>query len=49
VTGAKGPTSIRPSGLAVGPDGSLYIAADKNETIWRVMNASGAERTKEGT
>ncbi len=35
--GAKGPTAIRPSGLAVGPDGSLYIAADASGTIWRVM------------
>ena len=34
-TGA--PTSIRPSGLAVGPDGSLYIGADANGKIWRVM------------
>jgi len=31
------PTSIRPSGLAVGPDGSLYIGADANGKIWRVM------------
>lgn len=30
------PTSIRPSGLAVGPDGSLYITADANGKIWRV-------------
>lgn len=30
------PTSIRPSGLAVGPDGSLYIGADMNGKIWRV-------------
>ena len=31
------PTSIRPSGLAVGPDGSLYIGADANGKIWRVV------------
>jgi glucose/arabinose dehydrogenase len=49
VSGAKGPTSIRPSGLAVGPDGSLYLAADENQTVWRIVNAAGAERTKEGT
>jgi glucose/arabinose dehydrogenase len=47
LTGIKGPTSIRPSGLAIGPDGSLYISADENETIWRVLSSSGAERTKE--
>ena len=33
----EGPTSLRASGLAVGPDGSLYISADANEKIWRVM------------
>ena len=31
------PTSIRPSGLAVGPDGSLYIGADAQGKIWKVM------------
>ncbi|NNG15427.1 MAG: sorbosone dehydrogenase [Gemmatimonadales bacterium] len=36
-TGAGGRTSIRPSGVAMGPDGSLYIAADRNRKIWRVM------------
>lgn len=30
-------TSIRPSGLAVGPDGSLYIGADAQGKIWRVL------------
>lgn len=30
-------TSIRPVGLAVGPDGSLYIGADQQGKIWRVM------------
>jgi glucose/arabinose dehydrogenase len=49
VTGTKGPTSIRPSGLAIGPDGSLYMSADENGTIWRVLNSSDAEHTKEGT
>jgi glucose/arabinose dehydrogenase len=48
-SGTKGPTSIRPSGLAVGPDGSIYLAADDNQTVWRIVNAAGAERTKEGT
>ncbi len=36
-SGAGGPTELRASGLAVGPDGSLYIAADGNGKIWRVM------------
>jgi glucose/arabinose dehydrogenase len=48
-SGAKGPTSVRPAGLAIGPDGSLYISADENQTIWRVLNSSGADRAKEGT
>ncbi|MGH7701598.1 MAG: PQQ-dependent sugar dehydrogenase, partial [Gemmatimonadales bacterium] len=36
-TGARGPTDLRASGVAVGPDGSLYIAAQDNGAIWRVM------------
>lgn len=36
-TPAGEPTSIRFSGLAVGPDGSLYIGADAQQKIWRVM------------
>jgi glucose/arabinose dehydrogenase len=35
-TSRKGPTNLRASGLAVAPDGSLYISADDNESIWRV-------------
>ena len=35
------PSSIRPSGLAVGPDGSLYIGADREGKIWRVVAGSG--------
>ena len=31
------PTSIRPTGLAVGPDGSLYIGADQQGKVWRVF------------
>lgn len=31
------PLSIRPAGLAVGPDGSLYIGADAQGKIWRVF------------
>jgi glucose/arabinose dehydrogenase len=34
--GATG-TAHRPTGLAVGPDGSLYITDDAAGTIWRVM------------
>jgi glucose/arabinose dehydrogenase len=33
----RGPTSLRASGVAVGPDGSLYISADQNGKIWRVV------------
>jgi glucose/arabinose dehydrogenase len=29
--------AARPGGLAVGPDGSLYIAEDTKGRIWRVM------------
>lgn len=31
------PTSIRPTGLAVGPDGSLYISSDAQGRIWKVI------------
>lgn len=34
-TGAA--TSIRPTGLAQGPDGSLYISDDQHGKIWRVV------------
>ena len=36
-TGARGPTDLHASGLAVGTDGSLYISADKNGKIWKVV------------
>ncbi len=36
-TGSRGPTALRPAGLAVGPDGSLYIGDERSGTIWRVM------------
>jgi glucose/arabinose dehydrogenase len=29
--------SFRPVGLAVGKDGALFISADDNHTIWRVV------------
>ena len=35
------PNGIRPSGLALGPDGSLYIGADREGKIWRVVAANG--------
>jgi glucose/arabinose dehydrogenase len=33
----KSPVGIRPTGLAVGTDGSLFIGADADQTIWRVL------------
>lgn len=33
----------RPSGLAVGPDGALYIADDKGGRIWRVTYSGNAD------
>ncbi|MEO6435214.1 MAG: PQQ-dependent sugar dehydrogenase [Tepidisphaeraceae bacterium] len=35
--GALGAVSHRPTGLAVGPDGSLYVADDQGGTIYRIM------------
>lgn len=35
--GTAGPTWLAASGVAVGPDGSVFIAADRNGTIWRVV------------
>ena len=37
--GAERPTAIRFTGVGEGPDGSLYLAADENRTIWRVWAA----------
>lgn len=36
-TSQKGPTALRAGGVAVGPDGSLYIADEASGSIWRVM------------
>ena len=36
-TSARGPTALRPAGLAVGPDGSLYLGDEEAGTVWRVM------------
>ena len=41
-TGANGPRSLRASGVAVGPDGGLYIAADVQGKIWKVLPAAAA-------
>jgi glucose/arabinose dehydrogenase len=39
-TSAQGPTGLRASGLAVAPDGTLFIADDRSGQIWRVGPAS---------
>ncbi len=36
-TSQEGPTRLRPAGVAIGPDGSLYIADQSSGSIWRVM------------
>ncbi len=36
-TGADRPTALRAAGVAVAPDGSLYISADQNGKIWKVV------------
>ena len=38
-TEKTGPTSLRATGVAVGPDGSLYILADQNGKIWKGTRA----------
>jgi len=40
---AKDPSNAehRPSGLAVGPNGSLYVTDDQGGTIWRIMYRGG--------
>lgn len=41
-SGKEGPTSLRASGVAVAPDGSLYISADQNGKIWKVSRKGKA-------
>jgi len=36
-TSQKGPTALRPAGVALGPDGSLYIGDEASGSVWRVM------------
>jgi len=38
---APGEAAARPDGVAVGPDGSLYISEDVKGKIWRVMYRGG--------
>ena len=38
-----GGAAFRPSGLAVGPDGALYITDDSHGRIWRVTYRGGAD------
>lgn len=38
--GSTGETSLRPSGVAVGPDGALYIASDQSGKVWRITRAN---------
>jgi len=48
--GAADPTAFRMTGLAEGPDGSLFIAADANQKIWRVLpEATGARERAPAT
>lgn len=34
---SQGETGLRATGVAIGPDGSLYIAGENSGTVWRVM------------
>jgi glucose/arabinose dehydrogenase len=42
-TSSEGPTTLRASGVAVGPDGSVYIAGENSGTVWRVMAQQGGQ------
>jgi glucose/arabinose dehydrogenase len=36
IGGLRGPLRLRPSGLAEGPDGSLFVADDASGRLWRI-------------
>jgi glucose/arabinose dehydrogenase len=36
-TGAAGDTTLRATGVAVAPEGAVYISADNRQTIWKVV------------
>jgi len=38
-TGTEGDTWLRASGVAVADDGAVYISADKNGMIWKIIKA----------
>ncbi|MBV8842582.1 MAG: PQQ-dependent sugar dehydrogenase [Bryobacterales bacterium] len=40
-----GQAAHRPSGLAIGPDGALYISDDQHGRIWRVVSQDGTSVT----
>ncbi|MFP3947430.1 MAG: PQQ-dependent sugar dehydrogenase [Longimicrobiales bacterium] len=44
---SPGGAEHRPAGVAMGPDGSLYVTDDQNGTLWRIVHA-GDETTVEG-
>ena len=41
----SGQAMHRPSGLAIGPDGALYISDDQHGRIWRVVSRGGSSVT----
>jgi len=43
VLDSPGDARYRPTGLTVGPDGSLYITEDQRGRIWRVVHTGDAE------
>jgi len=43
---APGRATFRPSGLAAGPDGALYISDDVKGRIWRVTYTAGTAATR---